>query len=314
MGLYLVRRLGMLILTLILTSIIVFLITKLLPGDVAAISLGREASAEALENKREELGLNRPLPVQYIDWLGNFVTGDWGTMFSTGEPVRPKVMLWLGASLKLAILTLFIAVPLALLLGVIAGRYANRWVDHLISVSTLSVVSLPEFITGLVLIQVLAHQWRWFQATSAIRPGASWPEALPFLILPAMTATLVLLAYITRLVRAGVIEELQKPYVRTAILKGLSRQNVLTRHVLRNALMPTVTIIAISFGWLISGLIVIENVFNYPGLGRLLIFAIDNQDLPLLQAITLVVVTGVVFANLLADLLYAYLNPRIRLK
>jgi len=139
-------------------------------------------------------------------------------------------------------------------------------------------------------------------------------ESLPMLILPALTATFVLLAYITRLTRAGVVEELKADYTRTAILKGMSRRTVVVKHVLRNALLPTITVIAISFGWLISGLIVIENVFNYPGLGRLMVFAIDRRDLPLLQAVTLVTVLGFAFANLVADLLYAYLNPRIRLE
>jgi len=139
-------------------------------------------------------------------------------------------------------------------------------------------------------------------------------ESLPMLILPALTATFVLLAYITRLTRAGVVEELKADYTRTAILKGINRRTVVVKHVLRNALLPTITVIAISFGWLISGLIVIENVFNYPGLGRLMVFAIDRRDLPLLQAVTLVTVLGFAFANLIADLLYAYLNPRIRLE
>jgi len=155
--------------------------------------------------------------------------------------------------------------------------------------------------------------WPSLPATSSVLPEAGFLETLPLLILPAVTATLVLLAYIARLTRAGVIEELKQPYVRTAALKGLPRRVVVIKHVLRNALLPTVTVIAISFGWLISGLVVIENVFNYPGLGRLLVFAIDRRDLPLMQAITMVTVFAFASANLIADLLYAVLNPRIRL-
>ena len=150
-------------------------------------------------------------------------------------------------------------------------------------------------------------------ANSSIPPGTSFMEALPMLILPALTAMLVLLAYIARLTRAGVVEELKQPYVRTADLKGLPRRTVTIKHVLRNALLPTITVIAISLGWLISGLVVIENVFNYPGLGRLMIFAIDRRDLPLLQAVTMVTVLGFALANLGADVLYGILNPRIRL-
>ncbi len=310
---YILRRLGFMALTVLLTSLIIFVMTQWLPGDVARVILGREASEVALQNLRAELGLDQPLPVQYVTWLTNFVTGDWGRSYSTGTPIRELVQERLGNSLWLAALTMLIAVPLAVALGVIAGLNENKAVDTVISIGSLSVVGLPEFVTGLLLIQVLAFQFRLFPANSSISPGMGFFEMLPMLVLPALTATLVLLAYIARLTRAGVIEELKQGYVRTAMLKGLPRRQVIVRHVLRNALLPTITVIAISFGWLISGLIVVENVFNYPGLGRLLTFAIDRRDLPLLQAITLVTVLGFASANLVADLLYAYLNPRIRL-
>ena len=204
--------------------------------------------------------------------------------------------------------------PLAIGLGVLAGLRAHTWLDGLISLSALGVVGLPEFVTGVLLIQLFAFRLHWLPANSTIRLEAPLAEALPMLILPALTATLVLLAYIARLVRAGVVEELQQPYVRTALLKGLPPPVVVLRHVLRNALGPAITVIAVSFGWLIGGLIVVENVYNYPGLGRLLVFAIDRRDLPLLQAITLVTVVAYAGANLLADLMYAYLDPRIRLR
>jgi peptide/nickel transport system permease protein len=262
---------------------------------------------------RQQLGLNDPLPVQYLRWLGNFVTGNWGTSFSTRSPILPLVMGRVRNSLMLAFLTLLISVPLAVSLGVIAGMKENKFVDNLISISSLSMVGLPEFVTGLVLIQIFAFKLNLLPANSSIAPDASFSSSLPMLILPAVTASLVLLAYIARLTRAGVVEELKQPYVRTAMLKGLPGRTVIVKHVLRNALMPTITVIAISFGWLISGLIVIENVYNYPGLGRLLVFAIDRRDLPLLQAITFLTVLGFAMANLVADLLYAALNPRIRL-
>jgi peptide/nickel transport system permease protein len=213
----------------------------------------------------------------------------------------------------LASLTLILGVPLSIFLGVIAGLNENKLVDSGISIGSLSVVGLPEFVTGIILIEIFARRLGWFPANSSIALDATFREALPMLILPAMTATLVLLAYIARLTRAGVVEELKKPYVRTATLKGIPQAAVTFKHVLRNALLPTVTVIAISFGWLIGGLIVIENVFNYPGLGRLLVFAIDRRDLPLLQAVTMVIVVVFALANLSADLIYAYLDPRIRL-
>jgi peptide/nickel transport system permease protein len=306
--------LGFLLLTLLLTSLIIFIVTQLLPGDIARVILGREAGEAALEALRAELGLNEPLPIQYLQWLGNFVTGDWGISFSTRSAIYPVVMGRLRNSLMLTLITMMISVPIAVLLGVIAGLNENKLTDNLISIASLSVVGLPEFVTGVILIQVFAFQLRILPANSSIRPETSFIDAIPMLILPALTATLVILAYIARLTRAGVVEELKRPYVRTAALKGLPRNVVVIKHVLRNALLPTITVIAISFGWLISGLIVIENVFNYPGLGRLLIFAIDRRDLPLIQAVTMVTVVGFTLANLIADLLYAALNPRIRLQ
>jgi peptide/nickel transport system permease protein len=281
--------------------------------------LGREAGQAAIETCRLELGLNKPLPIQYLNWLGDFLTGDWGISFSTNLPIYPIVMDRLGNSLMLALVALLISVPLAVALGIVAGLNENKPIDSTINVGSLSVVGLPEFVTGLVLIQVFSFGLRnlglpYLPANSSIPPDANFLEALPMLILPAVTAMLVLLAYIARLTRSGVLEELKQPYVRTADLKGLPRRTVIVKHVLRNALLPTITVIAISAGWLISGLVVIENVFNYPGLGRLMIFAIDRRDLPLLQAVTMVTVLGFALANLGADLLYGWLNPRIRLE
>ena len=308
---YLIRRLLFLLLTLLLTSLIIFVITQWLPGDVARVILGREASETSLEQLREQLGLNRPLPLQYVSWLLNFGAGNWGLSYSTGLPIRPLVLERLGNSLMLAFVTVVIALPLSVGLGVVAGLRDGSWLDHAINVAALSVVGLPEFVTGLVLIELFAFQLHWLPASSSIPTGAGFADALPSLLLPALTASLVLLAYIARHTRAGVVEELKQTYVRTALLKGLPWRTVVVRHVLRNALLPAVTVSAISLGWLISGLVVVENVFNYPGLGRLLIFAIDRRDLPLLQAIALIAALAFALSNLAADLLYGFLNPRI---
>ena len=310
---YVMRRLAFLILTLLITSVMVFSITQWLPGDVARIILGREAGEAALNSFREEWGLDDPIVVQYWRWLAGYVTGDWGTSFATKTEIRPMVVDRVRNSVMLATLTMLISVPPAIGLGVIAGLRENKIADHLIGVTSLSVVGLPEFVTGVVLIQVFAFRFRILPANSSIRMDATFFEALPMLVLPAMTASLVLLAYVIRLTRAGVIEELKKPYVRTAVVKGMPGRTVIIKHVLRNSLLPTITVVAISFGWLLSGLIVVENVFNYPGLGRLLIFAIDRRDFPLMQAIAMVTAAGFAVANLIADVLYAILNPRIRL-
>ncbi|WP_322817272.1 ABC transporter permease [Chloroflexus sp.] len=310
---YLLRRIVLLGGTVLISSLIIFLICRLLPGDVARVLLGREAGEAALAALRAELGLDRPLPLQYIDWLRGFLTGDWGIAYSTRQPIRPLVMERLSNSLLLAGATLALALPLGIGLGVWAGGRAGKPDDTVISVSTLAVTGLPEFVTGLLLIDLFAFRLRWLPANSSIRPDTSFFETLPQLVLPAITATLVLLAYIARLTRTGVIAEREQEYVRTAMLKGLSPATILRRHVLRNALLPAITVIAISLGWLISGLIVVENVYNYPGIGRLLTFAIDRRDLLLLQAVAMITVVIFTVANLLADLMYALLDPRIRL-
>ena len=312
MSRFTVRRLGFLVLTLLLTSVLIFSVTQFLPGDVARILMPRDASEDAIAAKREELGLNRSPIIQYGTWVVGFVTGDWGTSFAWDIPVRPRVIEALRNSLMLAAVALALAIPVSIGLGVWAGLSEHRLADHLISLFSLSLVGLPEFVTGVLLIEWLAHWLHWLPAISSIGPGSTFVEAFPFLILPALTATFVLLAYIVRLTRAEVVEQLNRSYVRTAVLKGLPWPTVVFRHVLRNALLPTITVIAISIGWLIGGIIVIENVFNYPGLGRLLLSAIDNRDFPLIQAITMIVVFGVVLSNFTADLLYATFNPRIR--
>jgi len=312
MASYLLRRIAFLALTLVLTSLIIFVITQLLPGDVCRVILGREVGEAALEDCRADLGLDQPAVTRYFSWLGDFLRGDWGNSYSTDAEILPLVVERLGNSIQLAALIMLIGVPLAAALGVVAALNEGRVLDNAISVFSLAVVGLPEFVTGIILIEVLAFRFG-LPANSSIRAGTPFFEALPSLILPALTASFVLLAYVARLTRAGVLEELKQAYVRTAILKGLPRRLVIWKHVLRNALLPTITVVAISFGWLISGLVVIENVFNYPGLGRLMIFAISRRDLPLLQAISMITVLGFALANLAADLAYAALNPRIRI-
>ncbi len=312
---YTLRRLLFLAVTMLITSAIIFALTQLLPGDTARLILGREASEQALNNLREEFGLNDPVPQQYVNWLTRFISGDWGRSFTGGSPeVLPLVLDRLGNTLRLALMTLIISIPLSILLGVIAALRENSWIDSIISVVSLSVVGLPEFVTGLVLINIFALQLGWFPATSQIPQSGTLFDWTRILLLPALTATFVLLGYVSRMTRAGVIDEIKKPYVRTATLKGLPRSQVIFKHVLRNALLPTITVIALSVGWLIGGLVVIENVFNYGGLGALLVDAVKDKNLPVLQAVVMVIIFFFALANLLADLTYALLNPRIRLE
>lgn len=309
---FVLRRLGFMALTLVVASLLIFIATQVLPGDVAQMILGRFATEEALQNLREQLGLNRPLVVQYVAWLVDFVRGDWGVSLSTDSPVMELVFARLRNSAMLALVAFVMYVPLGILLGLIAALRRNRPTDQVISVGSLSFIGLPEFVTGVILITVFAIELKWLPANSAIDPGASFIEALPRLILPAVTVSLVSLAYITRMTRSSTLDVLSTDYVRTAYLKGLKPYQVLFQHVLRNALLPTVTVVAIGVGWLIGGLIVTESLFSYPGLGRLLLYAIQRQDLPLIQATTLLLVTIFTLSNLMADILYAFLNPRIR--
>ncbi|PJF44410.1 MAG: peptide ABC transporter permease [Phototrophicales bacterium] len=324
MSRYILRRFIFFGLTLILTSVLIFILTRILPGDVCSIKLGgTEATPETIAACERDLGLDQPLPIQYINWATNFAQGDWGNSFVGNEsPIRPELMQRLENSGRLALLTLIISVPLAILLGIVAGLNEGNFIDATISIATLSFVSLPEFVTSIFLINTIALNWSqgwdWlpFELRASARqfdPNSSFVDSLPYIILPALSATFVLVGYITRLTRAGVIEELKQDYVRTAELKGMPYWQVISKHVLRNALLPTITIIAISIGWLMSGLVVVEQVFQYQGVGLYLLNGISRRDLPRIQAVIMVTVFIFLMVNFLADLLYAYLNPRIRL-
>ncbi len=309
---FLIRRIGFIIITLILASIIIFSVTQFLPGDVAGIILGQFATERAIENLREELGLNRPLHVQYLTWAGGFIRGDWGNSLTSRMPIRPIVMERLGNSAMLAGMALMIYVPLGIILGVIAALKRDKLPDQLISGVSMAFVGLPEFVSGLLLITFLAIGLEWFPANSSINPNTPFREAFPFLVLPAITVSLTGLGYIARMTRSGTIDVLRADYVRAADLKGLPAWQVLIKHVLRNSLLPTVTVVAMGIGWLLGGLIVTEAVYGYPGLGRLIVFSIQRQDLPMIQACSMIVVAVYSISNLAADILYGLLNPRIR--
>ncbi len=310
-GRFLFRRVCFLLGTLLLVSLIVFAVTQVLPGDVATMILGQHATPEDLATLRDRLGLNRPAYIQYAQWIGGMVRGDWGESLRMDVPVRGLILERLLASLQLAAFTFIMAIPLAILLGTVAGVYAGRWVDNLISVGGLTAVSLPEFVTGPVLILVFSVGLGWFPATSRVEAGGFW-ERLQILVLPGITLTLVLFAHTSRMTRASIASVMQTGYVRMAFLKGLSLSRVVLGQALRNALAPTVTVVALHVGWLIGGLVVVENIFGYPGLGWLLVFAIGQRDIPLIQGTCLVVASAYGVLNLLADIAYAYLDPRIR--
>jgi len=312
MTVFVLRRLAFVVLTVLLSSMLVFAATHVLPGDVATMVLGREASEQAKNNLRKELGLDKPLLQQYGAWLSDMVHGDWGTSISTGQDVRTVTLERLRNSAMLAFVAFLMYVPLGIFLGVVAAWRRNSAADHALSAGSLAFIGLPEFVTAILLIAVFSRWLGWLPSSSAIPPGTSFFAALPSLILPAMTVSLASLAYVLRMTRAGTIEVLQTDYVRTARLKGLPVLAVAFRHVLRNSLLPTITVVAAGVGWLIGGLIVTESVFGYPGLGRLVLFAVQRRDIPLIEATTMVIVIIFALANLVADIVYALLNPRIR--
>jgi len=309
---YVLKRLGLALLTLVLLSLIIFFAGSVLPGNPGRATLGPFASEHAVQAFNQTLGVNRPLITQYWSWATGILHGDLGTSYQYRAPVSTFLFPALGRSLKLAALAFVIVVPLSILGGVLAALYRGRAIDRSISVTSLSLTSIPEFVSGIVLIVIFAIGLKWLPVTATPPPGTSPLGQLHYLILPAIPLVFVLFGYIARMARAGTIEALDSDYVRTAILKGLPRSTVIRRHVLRNSLLPTITVIATQCGYLIGGLVIVETLFNYPGLGRLIFTAATNKDFPMLEAGVLVI--GIVYlgATLIADVLYTVLNPRIR--
>jgi peptide/nickel transport system permease protein len=309
---YVLKRLGLALLTLVLLSLIIFFAGSVLPGNPGRAILGPFASENAVQVLNHSIGADRPLISQYWTWVTGIVHGDLGTSYQFRAPVSTFLFPALGRSLKLALVAFVIVVPLGILGGVLAALYRGRAIDRSISVTGLSLTSVPEFVSGVVLIVIFAIGLKWFPVTASPPAGTSPLGQLRYLILPAIPLIFILFGYIARMARAGTIEALDSDYVRTAVLKGLPRSVVIRRHVLRNSLLPTITVIATQTGYLIGGLVVVETLFNYPGLGRLIFTAANNKDFPMLEAGVLVI--GIVYlgATLIADILYTILNPRIR--
>ena len=291
---------------------IIFLAAQVLPGDVARRILGRDASPEAVAALNKELGTDRSIVVQYLDWVSSFVRGDLGQSYTLRVPVSDLVWPALGNSFKLAAVAFLIVVPLGIVGGVVAALREGRFLDRLISVGGLSATVVPEFVSSIILLLVLGIWLELLPITAAWPSGAGPLTQLKHLILPSLPLVFVLFGYIARMARAGTIEALDADYTRTAYLKGLPQRTVIQRHVLRNALLPTIAVVATQAGYLIGGLVVIEVIFNYQGIGRLLFDATQSKDFPLLQSAVLVVGIVYLVATLVSDLLYSLLNPRIR--
>ena len=312
MGRLVVQRFSLALMVLALVSLLVFLMVELLPGDAATAYLGRDATPEELERVRVTLGLDRPAPGRFLTWAGGLLHGDLGVSLARQQPINSFLWLRLRNSLLLGITAALIGFPLAIGLGIIAGLTRDRLPDLLLSTISLIGMSLPEFVTATLLIYLFSIHWRFFPAVTLVNPDVPLLRLLPNIVLPILTLIIVLTAYILRVVRTSIIEVMRSDYIRTARSKGLASLWVVLRHALPNALLPTLTIAALTIAWLIGGLFVIESVFNYPGIGTLLLTAIHDRDLPLVQSIAVVMAVIYVVANLAADLLSMVLNPRLR--
>ncbi len=293
-------------------SVLVFAATQILPGDTATAILGRRATPEAIAAVRAELELDRPLVAQYADWLGDFVRGDLGNSFAARMPVTELISGRVWNTVVLAGITIVIMLPLSLALGVLAGVRSGKLSDNVITGTTLGAIALPEFVTGTLLAAFLAISLGLLPPVSIVRPGES-PLAEPeVLVLPVVTLLLAGLAYNIRMVRAGVVDVLRSDYVRMARLEGIGERRVILRHVLPNALAPTIQVMALTVLWLVGGVVIVETVFTYPGLGRSLVDAVGVRDIPVVQAIVMYVALLYIAINILADILVVLVIPKLR--
>jgi len=310
--LYILRRLGLAVITLLVLSVIIFLAGQVVPGDPGRAILGPFASQSAVAALDHQLGADRPLITQYWSWISGAVHGDLGISYQYRTPVRPMLASALVNSAKLALFALILIIPLGILGGVIAALNAGRPVDRMISLTGLSAATVPEFVSGIVVIVIFADGLKLLPSSANAGPGATFPTQLRYLILPVIPLVFEFFGYIARMARAGTIEALESDYARTATLKGLPRRTVIFRHVLRNSLLPTIAVVATQIGYLIGGLVVVETLFTYHGVGLLIYNAAQQKDFPMLEAGVLTIGVIYLLATLLADLLSVWLNPRLR--
>ncbi|MBW6457162.1 MAG: ABC transporter permease [Trueperaceae bacterium] len=312
MASYLLRRLLVTFPTLLGVSVLVFLSLHLAPGDPALVMLGPKATATSLEALRTELGLDRPLHVQYLRWIGGVVSGDWGRSIQLRAGVLPLVWERFQATLILAVVAMLIAVGIGIALGVVSAVVAGSLLDRTAITTTLIGYSLPPFFLGIVLQVVLGLRMGWFPVTGMYPAGGGdFGDLLMHLVLPAVTLAAGIGALLARMTRATMLEVLRQDYVRTAQAKGLTRRVVVLQHAFRNALIPILTIVGLQTGYVLGGAVLVEQVFSWPGIGTLAINAILARDFPLVQGVTLMAAGIYVFTNLLTDVAYTLVDPRI---
>jgi peptide/nickel transport system permease protein len=307
-----VQRIALGVLLLFAISIIIFAGTNILPGDVAESILGQSATPEALANLRKELGLNTPALQRYLNWLGGIMTGDLGTSLATGQDIATNLGKRLGNTLFLAMWAAIVSVPLSVFLGLMAVQYRNGFIDKMISAVTLTTISLPEFFIGYLLIYFFAVKLGWFTSLSTVYEGMPFVERMSAIALPAATLTLVVLAHMMRMTRAAILNVMQSPYIETAELKGLSPFAVIAKHAFPNAIAPIVTVVVLNMAYLIVGVVVVEVIFVYPGMGQYLVDHVAKRDIPVVQACGLVFAAIYIILNLVADVTAIITNPRLR--
>lgn len=309
---YLLKRVALIFYTLFVVSLLVFAITQILPADAAVMMLGENATAEALAALRSRMGLNDPVWMQYLRWIGGVLSGDFGTSLRTGQPVGPAMFDALGRSLLLALFSISFMLALAIPLGVLAAVHRGRPGDLFVSVLSYVGVSLPEFVTATLAVMLVADWWGLLPPTGYVPLTQDFWLGLKHLVLPVIVVSIILIAHVSRMVRSELVDVLHSDYIRAARLKGLSSRTVLLRHGLRNALLPTITIVALDVGYLLGGVIIVEEIFAIPGIGRSLMVAIQARDLPSIQAGVLIMAATYSIVNFAADILYAWLDKRIQ--
>lgn len=306
------QRLALGILLLFAASALIFAGTQILPGDVAQAILGQSATPEALENLRRDLGLNDPPIQRYFSWLWNAVQGDLGTALTNGKDIAESMGYRLKNTLFLAACAAVISVPLAVFLGLLAVRYQGRWPDKAISAITLAAISVPEFLIAYILVFFISVKLGWFSSLATINADMTFLESLNAIALPVMVLTLVVLAHMMRMTRAAILNVMQSAYIETAELKGLSSFQVIYRHAFPNAISPIVNVVMLNLAYLVVGVVVIEVVFVYPGMGQYLVDHVSKRDVPVVQACGLVFAAVYIGMNMIADIVAILSNPRLR--
>lgn len=307
-----VKRLGSGLLTLLIVSLVVFMATNLLPGDTAQELLGQAATPEAVAALRAQLGLDQPAPLRYIHWLTGLVTGDPGTSLVNGQPVAELIASRLPNSLMLAAVTALVAVPLALSIGILSAMYRGSLFDRWMNMFAVSAVSVPEFLIATLAVLIFAVHLQWLSALSHISDISSFGDVLRAYAMPVITLCCVLVAMMARMTRAAVIDQLSSSYVEMAMLKGARPVRVVLTHALPNAIGPIANAVALSLSYLLGGIIIVESIFNYPGIATLMVNAVITRDMPLVQACAMLFTLGYLLLVLVADVCAIVSNPRLR--